>query len=65
MTLTMYYIRGMHKKEEFHANIPAEDIPSAFAIFKDRHKTAIVTEIIALFTFELADEPEPSVLVTQ
>ena len=61
----MYYIRGMHKKSELHTNLPAPDIGGAFMMFKEHHKDAVVTQITALFTFDVQDEPEPSALVTQ
>ena len=64
MTLTMFYIRGMHKKNEYHANVPAEDEVGAYAVFKHQHAEAVVTEILALFKFESEPQQE-SVLVTQ
>lgn len=64
MTLTMYYVRGVHKKVESHSNIPAEDSPGAYSIFKQHYPDSIVVEMRPLFTFEHENEPEP-LLVTQ
>jgi len=62
MRLTMFYVRGMHKREEFHSNIPAQEPVEAYAIFKEQNPHSVVCEIAALFQFE---HEEKSALVTQ